>query len=428
MTPPPPPPPPKLDVRLEYLSLTEDDLELLVDLRPTLAAHAGELVDAFYQHLMVFPETAALLKDTATRERLLAQQRAYLLSLADETIDEVYIEERRNIGRVHARIGLEPSWYLGAYSLYQSLLTPHVCHPFEGDSAKAERALVALHKRLTLDSQLAIESYIERHEQDLTDLNAKLRQAHAEVHQLLEERGEELRATEKRARAAEELADTAALVAGLAHEIGTPMGVIQGHAKLLERAVEDEKARWRLRTIQEQIGRISRIIQTLLGMARPSRQQPTDVRLAGLIDKTLVFLGERISRYGIEIVRDLDPDIVVHGDSERLQQVFLNLVLNAVDAMDGPGQLSVTLRVDGDHAEARVADDGPGIAPDVRDKLFEPFITTKAAGRGSGLGLAVARGIASDHGGKLSIDASHAPGACFVMRLPLAGAAAATGD
>jgi len=415
-------PAPRIDVRLAYLELGKEELDLLVDLRPTLAARAAELVDAFYRHLMAFPDTAALLRDAATRERLLAQQRRYLLSLADEDVDDAYLEERRNIGRVHARIGLEPSWYLGAYGLYLTLLTPHVRAAFADDPARADRVLLALQRRLILDSQLAIEAYIERHERDLTDLNAKLRRAHAEVHELLEERGEELRATEKRARAAEELADTAALVAGLAHEIGTPMGVIQGHAKLLERAVEDEKARWRLRTIQEQIGRISRIIQTLLGMARPSRHEPTDVPLASLIDKTLVFLGERISRHGIEITRDLDPAVVVHGDAERLQQVFLNLILNAVDAMERGGSLRLSLHVDDDFAEARVADDGPGIAPEVRDKLFEPFITTKEAGRGSGLGLAVARGIASDHGGKLSLDEVHATGACFVMRLPLAGA------
>ncbi len=416
------PPPSSLVARLAFLELGPDDLDRLVDLRPTLAARATELVDAFYHHLMAFPETATLLKDPATRERLLAQQRAYLLSLADDEIDEAHIERRRQIGRVHAEIGLEPSWYLGAYALYLSLLTPHVCAAFEEDTTQAELTLVALHKRLMLDAQLAIEAYIERHEADLTTLNEKLRQAHGEVRRLFDERGVELRKTQKRARAAEELADTAALVAGLAHEIGTPMGVIQGHAKLLERAVEDEKARWRLRTIQEQIGRISRIIQTLLGMARPSRHAPTDVALASIIDKTLVFLGERISRHGIEVVRELDASVVVHADAERLQQVFLNLILNAVDAMGQGGKLHVSLWKDGDFAVARVCDDGPGIAVDVRHKLFEPFITTKEAGKGSGLGLAVARGIASDHGGTLALDETSTPGACFVLRLPLQGA------
>jgi signal transduction histidine kinase len=414
-------PPSSLEIRLAFLQLGPDDLDRLTDLRPTLAAHASSLVDAFYRHLKQFPETASLLKDPATRERLLSQQRSYLLSLADDEIDEAHVERSRQIGRVHAQIGLEPSWYLGAYALYLSLLTPEVCAAFDGDTLRAERTLIALHKRLMLDAQLAIEAYIERHESDLTGLNDRLRRAHSEVRRLFDERGEELRATQKRARAAEELADTATLVAGLAHEIGTPMGVIQGHAKLLERAVDDDKAKWRLRTIQEQIGRISRIIQTLLGMARPSRSAPTDVALASLIDKTLVFVGERMSRHGIEIVREMDPDISVHGDPERLQQVFLNLILNAVDVMEEGGRLYLGLEADGDFAVARVRDDGPGIPPEVREKLFEPFVTTKEAGRGSGLGLAVARGIASDHGGKLALDDSVEQGACFVIRLPLSG-------
>jgi chemotaxis family two-component system sensor kinase Cph1 len=225
--------------RLAYLELGEADLERLQGLRPTLAARAGELVEGFYQHLQRFPETAAFLKDAATRERLLAQQRSYLLSLSEPVIDEAHIESRREIGRTHARIGLEPAWYLGAYALYLSLITPYVRADFEGDPSAADRVLVALNRRLMLDAQLAIEAYIERHEEDLTRLNEELHRAHGEVRRLYDERGVELRATEKRARAAEQLADTAALVAGLAHEIGTPMGVIQGHAKLLEKAVEE---------------------------------------------------------------------------------------------------------------------------------------------------------------------------------------------
>lgn len=409
---------PSLDDRLAYIGLDADDLERLEDLRPTLAAHAGDLVAGFYQHLKAFPETAGLLKDAATRERLLAQQRGYLLSLTDPEIDEAHIEARREIGRVHARIGLGPAWHLGAYARYLSLITPHVRAACEGDAEAADRTLLALQRRMILDAQLAIEAYIERHERDLKALNEKLRRAHGEVRQLFNERGEELRATVRRARAAEELADTASLVAGLAHEIGTPMGVIQGHAKMLERAVEDEKGRWRLRTIQEQIARISKIIQTLLGMARPSRGTVVDVSLGDLVDKTLVFVGERVARQGIEVRRHLDPAPPVHGDPERLQQVFLNLILNAVDAMEQGGTLRVSVETEGDSVVVRVADDGPGIPPAVRSTLFEPFVTTKAAGRGSGLGLAVARGIASDHGGTLLLEDESGPGACFELRLP----------
>lgn len=412
---------PSLEERLAYIGLDAADLERLEDLRPILATHASTLVDGFYEHLKQFPETAGRLKDRATRERLLASQRWYLLSLCDPEIDDAHIEARRAVGRVHADIGLDPAWHLGAYARYLSLITPLVRAAHAGDPMEADRTLLALQRRMILDAQLAIEAYIERHERDLTELNERLRRAHSEVRQLFDERGEELRATVRRARAAEELADTAALVAGLAHEIGTPMGVIQGHAKLLERAVdaEDEKARWRLRTIQEQIARISRIIQTLLGMARPSRGTRAKISLGDLVDKTLVFVGERVSRQGIAVKRHVDAVPPVQGDPERLQQVFLNLILNAVDAMEQGGTLRVSVEVEGGYAVVRVADDGPGIAPAVRATLFEPFVTTKAAGRGSGLGLAVARGIASDHGGALVLAEASGPGACFELRLPI---------
>jgi len=409
---------PLLADRLAYIGLDEADLECLEGLRPTLEARADELVDGFYEHLIQFPETASLLKDVPTRERLLVQQRAYLLSLADGRIDEAHIEARREIGRVHAGVGLAPSWFLGAYARYLALITPHVRTVCGEDAVAADRALLALQRRMTLDAQLAIEAYIERHDADLTELNEKLREAHGEVRRLFDERGEELRATVRRARAAEELADTAALVAGLAHEIGTPMGVIQGHAKLLEKAVDDEKARWRLRTIQEQIGRISRIIQTLLGMARPSRGARVDLSLGDLVDKTLVFVGERMARQGISVERMMGEAPLVYGDPERLQQVFLNLILNAVDAMEQGGCLRVTVAFEGEDVVVRVADEGTGVSPDVRETLFEPFVTTKAAGRGSGLGLAVARGIAVDHGGDLALAEAQGAGACFELRIP----------
>ena len=179
----------------------------------------------------------------------------------------------------------------------------------------------------------------------------------------LEEQGSELRLTESRARAAEELASIANLVAGLAHEIGTPMGVIQGHAKLLEPEVTGEQARWRLRTIQEQIARISKIIQTLLNMARPGRRRLVPVALEPLIETTLSFVSEKLKRRGIEVSRAFEPVPSLVGDPERLQQLFLNLFLNAADAMPDGGELRVSLRrAKTARSRCRIADTGCGIA------------------------------------------------------------------
>jgi signal transduction histidine kinase len=411
-----------LEQRLCYLNLDPEDGERLAALRPMIEAQADDLVSAFYRHLLAFEPTRALLADPQVKERLLQKQREYLLHLVDPVIDQAYVSERRRIGEAHFRLGLEPRWYLGAYSLYFSLLIPTVAAAC-GDNVEEERAtLAALYKRLTLDTDLAMDAYAARREERLEYVADELATEGRRLARDLESERATLRQTVERAEAAEELASIATLVAGLAHEIGTPMGVIQGHAKLLEPAVQGEDATWRLRTIQEQIGRISRIIQTLLNMARPRKSQRAPVALDALLENTIAFIAEKLRLHQIEVDMDLRPTPSVLGDAERLQQLFLNILINAVDAMDDGGRLSVSLRhSDGETASVCVAirDDGRGIPPEHLEQIFDPFFTTKPAGEGNGLGLMVCRGIASDHGGSIEVESTPSRGTRFEVRLPI---------
>jgi signal transduction histidine kinase len=410
---------PDLELRLGYLDLGPADLERLGTLQPMLEKHAAGLVDSFYHHLLSFSSTRRLLVDPGVRERLMSAQREYLLSLAGPTIDESYLEQRRLIGEVHERIGLEPRWYLGAYALYLSLLVPlvHEMHPH--DPIEAGRTVVSLQKRLFLDAQIAMEVYIDLQQQQLQYFTGELAKESRRLARNFEDQRVELQLTEKRARVAEELASVATLVAGLAHEIGTPMGVIQGHANQLESAVSDEDAKWRLRTIQEQVGRISKIIQTLLNMARPGKAQHVLVPLESVIETTLAFLTEKFSRRGIEIQSEVDAAPSVLGDPERLQQLFLNLFMNAVDAMPDGGQLRVSLKTSADgEIEIAVADDGQGIPERDLPRIFEPFFTSKEAGTGNGLGLMVAKGIVKDHGGSMKVESEQGQGTEFQILLP----------
>jgi signal transduction histidine kinase len=292
----------------------------------------------------------------------------------------------------------------------------------EGPAGEADvrAASVALGRLLLLDSSLALDAYMEGHERDLEYLNRELAASGRRLAQDLERTGTALRHTAERAHAAERLASLGTLVAGLAHEIGTPMGVIQGHAKLLEGAVADDNARWRLRTIQDQIARISRIIQSLLNMARPGRPRRVPIDVAALLDNTLAFLTEKLARRQIVVKRDYATVGSVAGDPERLQQVFLNLFLNAADAMPKGGELSVSLAMHGPELEVRVADSGCGIPAGDRERIFEPFYTTKAAGEGSGLGLSVVQGIVAEHHGAIEVARSDASGTEFRILFPLA--------
>ena len=415
-----------LQTRLAFLNLDAGELRLLASLRPDVEKRADTLVSAFYRHLLSFEETRGLLSDPAVKARLLKSQRAYLISLFGSDIDETYVAERLRIGEVHARIGLEPRWYLGAYTLYFTLLMPIVRDAFGQAVDRCELALSALMKRLMLDAQLAMETYIARHEEQLEHLNRELAEASRSLTRTLDDRTHELRQTSRRARAAEDLASVATLAAGLAHEIGTPMSVIQGHAEALEPAVSDEKARWRLNTIRDQIDRISRIIQALLNMARPRESIREPVALEPLLETTLSFLGVKLRRLAVEVKTDYQPTPSVLGDPEKLQQLFLNLALNAADAMaEGGGTLTVSLRPGAEETlELTFADTGAGMDADQLEHIFEPFFTTKPAGQGNGLGLVVAQGIVGDHGGVLDVTSEVGKGTCFEIRLPLAQAKA----
>jgi len=428
-TEPSPDPKSDLKVRLAFLGLSPVDLRLLADLGPLLEARADTLVSAFYRHLLSFEPTRRLLADPAVKERLLGKQRAYLLSLAGPTIDEHYVADRLRVGEAHARIGLAPRWYLGAYSLYFSLLVPLTREALEHDMDRCERTVSALLKVLMLDAQLAMEAYIERHERDLEHLNRELAASSRSLAQDLDDRDAQLRVSHRRARAAEDLASVATLAAGLAHEIGTPMGVIHGHAEALEPLVKDEKGHWRLQTIRDQVERISRIIQALLNMARPHETVSEPVELEPVLETTLSFLAVKFQRRGIVVERTYAPTPSVLGDAEKLQQLFLNVLVNAVDAMErGGGTLSVALaQPDAGHVEVAVADTGVGIPAAQIDRVFEPFFTTKPAGQGNGLGLVVAQGIVHDHGGEITVESEPGRGAVFRVRLPVALDEAAEG-
>jgi signal transduction histidine kinase len=408
-----------LEVRLAFLDLGGEDVARLSALRPVFEACADDLVEAFYDHLMTFRETRELLTDSGVRDRLLHAQRAYLLSLCDATLDAAYVEDRCRIGETHFRVGLEPRWYFGAYALYFTLLTPRIFGHYAGKPDLAEAAIASLEKLLMLDAQLAVEAYVAGREERLGMLARELEESGRGLAKQVDAQRVALEKTRARARAAEHLASVGTLAAGLAHEIGTPMSVIRGHAELLESAVE-EGSRARVQTIIEQIDRIANIMQGLLNLARPHEPQRGPVALADVLETSLSFLSEKFRRRGIEVQRDFEeiPDIA--GDADKLQQLFLNLILNAVDAMDGGGRLRILIgRADPRHVEARIADDGVGIPAEDLPHVFEPFFTSKQAGQGNGLGLVVAQGIAGDHGGRLEVESEPGDGTEFRVVLPL---------
>jgi signal transduction histidine kinase len=414
-------PPQDLRQRLAFLDFTDADRANLAELGEVLEKHADSFISAFYRHLLSFEPTRRLLADPEVKDRVIAKQRDYLLSLGTPEIDETYLRNRRQIGMSHLQVGLGPGWYLGAYALYQSLLIPVIFETWRHNPARVEAIIISLQKLLSFDSQLAMEAYISQREEQLEFLNRELAAVGRDLEDRLQTRSRELRETADRAQAAEELASIATIVAGLAHEIGTPMGVIQGHAELLESSVNDERAKQRLQTIRDQIDRITTIMRSLLNMARPDGRERQPVDVGALLEGSLNFLTEKFRVRQIRVSRDLADGMSVFADEEKLQQLFLNLFLNAADAMPEGGNLRVTLRaLDPDSLEVLVIDDGHGIPSEVLQRMFEPFYTTKGAGQGTGLGLVVARGIVRDHGGTIGVASEPGEGAEFRVVLPRA--------
>jgi len=307
-----------IEERLGYLGLDPEDLMLLAELRPVLEAHVDDIVEAFHRQLLLFPETRRLFLEPHAKERFVAGRRHYMLSLADTHFGDDYLRERERSSVTQERSGLGPEWTIRLGVLYFTLLAPVVGREFAHDLEKTTRIVTALAARMALDVEVAVESYIERHEQGLSHLADELARQSRILQRTLREQGRALQQTTARARAAEELASIATLVAGLAHEIGTPMSVIQGHAKLLEGSVAGDDAKWRLQTIQEQIARISRIIHTLLEIAHPRRSRTERVELAPLLDQTLAFVSERLEHRGVRVKQTLPASVWVSGDPERL--------------------------------------------------------------------------------------------------------------
>lgn len=231
---------------------------------------------------------------------------------------------------------------------------------------------------------------------------------------------EELRDTEERARRAEQLAEVSTISAGIAHDVGTPMTTILGYAELLQKTSTQPKNRERAGHIVDQVRRVKDLLQTLLDIARPQNSKPETISLVEVLDHSLGFFREKLKGRGIVVETNYSPVPQVIANRDRLEQVFLNLIVNAVDAMSSGGTLSVRLALSSPEVvEIRISDNGCGIEPQVLEHIFEPFYTTKERGKGTGLGLLVSQRIIHDHGGKITATSEPGVGTEILIRLPI---------
>jgi signal transduction histidine kinase/CheY-like chemotaxis protein len=219
----------------------------------------------------------------------------------------------------------------------------------------------------------------------------------------------------------EKLTALGALLAGVSHELNNPLSVVVGQSLILEEKADDPTIAARAAKIRKAAERCARIVQTFLAMARerPPERQPIDIN--HLIDAALEITSYGLRAANVTVRRALAPDLPsVIGDASQLHQLLANLIINAQHAMEGhsgPRELHITTRRSPGGITIDIADTGPGIPEDQRNRVFEPFFTTRPIGAGTGLGLSFAYNVAAAHGGTLGLAPSK-QGARFVLELP----------
>jgi len=234
---------------------------------------------------------------------------------------------------------------------------------------------------------------------------------------------------EEQLQISEKMASIGLLAAGVAHEVNTPLTGISSYTQmLLDGADPTDPKTPLLEKIERQTFRAAKIVNGLLNLSRPgtSSNERIDVDLNAVISDVFALLEHQFEVGKIKVRRELaEGSAMVLGIEHQLQQVFLNLFLNARDAMPRGGWLSVTTRVDGAHVTAEISDTGLGIPPEQLARIYDPFFTTKSIGRGTGLGLSITYGIVREHDGTILCDSAVGQGTRFTLTLPAAPAAEA---
>jgi two-component system NtrC family sensor kinase len=229
------------------------------------------------------------------------------------------------------------------------------------------------------------------------------------------------------------LAAIGELISGVTHEVNNPLAVVIGYSEMLLSESEiNSEAKEAVRSIHGEAERAKKVIQNLLSFARKHSPQKEVIQVNDILEKTLGLTDYEMRKNGVKIMRDLDPELPeTVGDPNQLQQVFLNIIINAQHAMtDMPDERRITVRTRlkdkpgvssaGTPSVIEIAfeDNGPGIPENIVKKIFDPFYTTKPKGKGTGLGLSVSFGIIRDHGGTIQVKPNEERGVTFYIEIP----------
>lgn len=384
--------------RKAFLNIAPDDGDRLRGLRAAFREHSLSFAERFYRHLLDHQQTADLLRDPEQLARLKHLQAEYFADLLEGVFDEDYFEGRLRVGVAHQKAGLDPTWYLGAYNQYIQLTFPLFARA-SGDNLDAVLPrLLSLVKVIFLDIGLALHTYFHAATDALRCRNDELEQA-LTLYWQTQRREEQLRKL-------------------ISHEVrGGLAAVIAGLEDLADVAHTqlDPAAADQLDAIRRRCWSLSGVMTEMLS-SDPTAQGPAWVETAPIFESLLARFGLYAGGRRVELRLPTEAPRV-WADGAQLREVFANLVSNAVRHLDKePGRVEVSCQADGDFVLFGVADNGCGIAPEVRDRIFEPFARGPAAsGRpeGTGLGLYFVRTVIEQGGGRVWAESEPGQGTRF---------------
>jgi PAS domain S-box-containing protein len=359
-------------------------------------------------------------------ERSLHEQQEFARRLIESFPDLIVVLDREGkftfvSSRIHDVLGLSPSDLLGVHSGLRAHpedrahVAALVREILAGEKASDTLEYRSQHSDGTWRMLRATVAPIADPDGSITGLVASLRDV------------TELNRLEQQVMQSEKLAAMGQMMAGVAHELNNPLTAILAVSDMLREHAEDPSHRHQLELMHQQARRAADIVQDLLSFARPPAPRKGRVQLADVLRRALHLHEYSLRRNNVAVdylpERGI-PDVV--GDANQLIQVFLNLVVNAEQAIREVRDAG-TIRVRmgrGAAGEptvwASIQDDGPGIAPEIMEKIFDPFFTTKRPGRGTGLGLSISMAIVREHGGDIDVQAAPGGGAVFLITLPAA--------
>jgi len=365
----------------DYVGFDAEGAARLQAMGPRIGPYHRRIVDRFYEAILTDPGARAVVKSEAQVERLRGSLTRWLEELFDGSYDEAYFEKRSKIGRAHVRVGLEQRYMLAGMNVVR----------------------VGLHNALSEASDDALGAFEDHRAIDqICDIElAIMLETYREDYVL------------KKTAEAESLAVMGRLTAGLAHEVRNPLNaaklqldVLRRTAARIQDASTRRKIERRTNVVQDELRRLSVLLDDFLNLARAQRLEPVRCDARALLEEVVELRRPEIESQGIEFIEEIDatPCVLV-AEPDRLKQVVNNLITNAVEAVSGCRHPSIRITsrtLGGDRWEVSVIDSGVGISPDIAERAFESFVTTKDAG--TGLGLAIVKRIVDLHGGAVKLD------------------------